>query len=949
MKFVLPILAVVLNTHLAFAQRTGEQPCEQARLEISRQGEELVTQMTNQCWRSEQRQAMAERGDVNSSQLMQVDRQICTCLRRAPITTPIMRILPQTPTPTVDTRSADMALTEKNNNITTYNNQLANERNGMLLQATLLMSDTDGVNEFISAFNFNELDSTIANRSRSLNQSLSRGHRPGEVNQVNVTLARSYMEDPVPMTSCISPREILGYTRQVPEKNEFYIKTASMTFDPDDWNYSKLMEKVDTYLQRDPMVGVSPAQESDLHDAFLRMKFLNNNILYKNLFMSDSNRPAVTRAKADLFDAIKRSVTFPNDKCNNTNPQLNLCAEAFAGEKRHKDLRREAAKILANSVVIDAARATGREVIDHLMDTAESTINRMIPFQEYFLPEGLSENCSDRTGENLANCLALFAEYCRNMDRMLPSYSGNEFESAINSHVYPQLARPISNGPALSTEADYIEQALCNSPRSNPERTPATMDAMTFKTNNCSAGPEALMCQNTEEGRKTMLIAYLQAYPGEPNSGNQEMSAEVRVFFNYISNTITTEPDAGQPESAVAKTAVADVDVGQVNSAGYGSRYSGSSTKAAAEAMMAGSSTGTAMRNFSSSVAESAARISDEGKRAVRPEASPRSVTSPQGSDPLLNFNPLLSPSAAIPAVAIIPARAILDAATTDQIAALREREEAAERAAQEAETRLADARARARAPQTPATDLTDLRSLISSLTRTVETERAEASSLRDRIRGLETPAAGRSVASVADQGTGRFPGPTVPQDFSPRVAPIAPQIVGSGTSAFPVGNTRSGLDSGNGGGFAGIAGSIGRGSAAARSPGSSHEMMVKYDLARVSANGSLIVATDRSSSGPGSVDAGLVSAAAQNPSVDLGAVSPETYSGFENRDLGILGQFADRIRNIPGDIVRISVAASVPGRPRIEMIVVKNNGRLLFQPIRTLAALNGAIGGATR
>lgn len=880
--------------------------------------------------------------DSNSSSaniVLYRDMEVCKCLEANEITGPIMRSSSPTVNPTLNRERE--RIPELRANISRISGELSLARNGMLFQASLFRPGGQSSDELVRSYNLRDgrFDANFQSELREANNLL---RNSGTEDRFNADLDTSFLQTPQNFNSCATTRDLMNFA-QVPSggpgdfvfyENMQILARTNSQFNDGDWNYNSLVTHVREYLARKYRDPDSISEEENRSAAlyFSRMKFLNNNPLYKNLFMSSATTPAIMNAKTALFEKLKTAYNLPDTACSAAN--MDNCREAFVSQARLERLTQESAAIFADEIVMGEVQSVGEGALQGLLDEAKRARERIAnPF--YFTPAGMETNCRDLT-QNFAACVADYAQYCKSMDREIPRLRTDQ------SLMSPAFRRNAIigdlNNVAMSSNSDVETSRnwLCERPRFNRTKTPASMEFSQYRESYCStATPERRTLDCNPRNPNPLMFKFMTDYPGEMGNTDvtsiDDLHSPTRDYFEFIRGRVVRDGLQRQPIGSQVATGPA-FDDGVDPAASIRQPTNLDRTNAINQVRSNTNNTAKSETERTGVVAEGSTGRTEVAKN-VRP--APEPGTSRGGVQPgsYATYAPTLSP--------VMLARVPVPQGTpVEQLATYREQKVATETRIREIDTRRQVTEAQI--PAASGSQLSELQAMIQSLQTLRQTQQENADELQARIASLEAAARNpqRSIAGSPDQsGSGDRSVVDAPGGPTPMFQSQAPlQSMGGGASTFPVG-------AGNVGGFgsASLGDVVSGAGAAGRRPVSS---VIRYDQLRSSSDGSIIVGTDRRVGGSGSdsLDPRVMTEAESNPQLDLGTVSTEAYAGFESRDLNVLSLFADRIRGTQGDVVRISVASQIPGRPRIEMIVVKNNGRLLFQPLRTLAALNGAI-----
>ncbi len=102
---------------------------------------------------------------------------------------------------------------------------------------------------------------------------------------------------------CIPYRHFLA-SKQFPTEKEFYtdLQQQGTNFRPDNWNYVRLLEQLRTLRGSRDIEELNSARSPEIQRLLSRMRFLHNNPVIKNIFLSqDSNSPV----KQQLFTILR--------------------------------------------------------------------------------------------------------------------------------------------------------------------------------------------------------------------------------------------------------------------------------------------------------------------------------------------------------------------------------------------------------------------------------------------------------------------------------------------------------------------------------------------------------------------------------------------------------------------------------------------------------------------
>ena len=947
MRVILLVLILAFGNLSAWA--VGEQPDCPAFV-ISPEGERLGGQFVFNCFgvRGSDLNLTGAAGRIDG-RLMTIDRRTCDCLQEAPTAVQAFNVGAQAASrQSVITRANEDGLEDYYDawsNIEMMSNKLSSTRNGMMFQASIL-DPSRPVGLLTSRFNVSPMDNVINPALLTANQEISRRYPPrrdGNFTEDRMPSIQALQDTcmlngasasctPQPRESCISQRAFAAMS-MIPSEPEFFEIARSLPerFDDDDWNYSKIFTELKN-MRNDRRINLNKMIDGQVNPIRTRMmtlagriEFLNRNQLFKNLFQTSG--PELSQSRRDLYRNLRES--FSGMTCQNVGWS---CAQEYVSSDRFSNLMSASRDIFANQTVIQRCNEVANLALTADLNGLVDRITARAPKMRYFntsprpdLPEtsestngsgpivvtalgGQMPECSGeiQNVEMLESCVRRFGTFCRNIELAAPAFTADSTDSIIDTG-YPEYFRS-QQGTSTPGRGDQSgQQNFCMQARFSSGTPPQQSDFLTFKTGHC-VGARATTPECTQPGNPDLLRNFIQAFPNSRSENDEGVeSFEVKESDQFVLAFL------GNPKNneIIRDLAPGEAEVGgqRFNSTEYNA---GLADLVRRERVLKEEKTASIAREAESNLSPKTDAAIVVPQTLVRDTGSIGSVGTPTLSAQIptriqsLQGSPVLA----------------LDAAAVRGLAETKETE------VREQTARLADI-PRREAAATTDPERARLLAEAEELRRTIEQNRTTASDYRSRVIELE-----QAQRATADRGA--FDSGARPTNFGTgssefQYQSVAPQSAASGNGSLGGGQSLASALGGVSGG----------------NPG--RVLPIRFDeretLRTPTGAVALIVAQDRVETSEDQSISGVLRSAVP---INLDSVPADVYAGFESRSMATLNSYSALINRTPGQMIRLSV--SLPGRPVITMLVMKGrNGQLLFQPVRTLASLNGVIDSATR
>ena len=960
MKVLLVFNILLMIAMSAFAQETA--PC--VLTSVSPQALELGRSLNVSCF--ENRFNSYERGNSrhNENRRMIIERNVCSCLRASPVALPAFNVGAQSPNvglAQVQARAESIGGTayyDRLDQIYGFNQAFNTERSGMLFQASLLDPQQSPA-ELMQAFNLNQVDGPISQGITAANAEIQRRYPPGappnedrlpsltqDLNfcVLSSTYGRCNQPSPARLESCMTPRAFAAMA-QIPQDNEFYTAIDNaQSFNPDEWNFETLQTQLeglynnvdlDINLNREDGPQARGAGYDLVNQLWAKIKFLNANPLYKNLFSTP--RGTLTTQKNKLFFDIKRA--YSGVSCTRDREDLRpTCATAFASSDRFDVLTSETRNIFSDRDVMRQVVAVGQRRIEGMVANAVNEVGLRAPKAKLFntseplihtVPEideatgqtiigtggvvapMLSMCYPAQIGTNadiLISCVERYGTFCRNLEENAGVFTGDFMRQKIITSSYPSNFN-IERGERNQDESGV--GSFCRRTRSSgPPPTGQQMNFDDYLAQNCS-GPAASTPICLPAGRPELLGRFLQAFPGTTqDNGTYNEDGEAGFARAFLSNQKNRDIIKELPNDAIdagtRPQTMADLERSFNAAAEYGQRRRNGVQSDG--------------RSDNSTLATTETRIGPK-----TPTLAPREDLAG------LRDNTLITPTLSDQIPTAIPFIAS-SGATNLGIPEIRDLAVRKEAEVERDQTRLANLERERRAPQTPPTDLQRLQEEAAALTRTIEENRSEASDYRRRITELEQAPRTQDLTRGRDIAGGAS----------------ASQSLGSGSQSFSF-NAPVNIPPTGGSGAGSVFGGVSLedvGGLRSRGDGSlsGRELMdIRYNES--SRSGSIIVSADRPDSEAGT-DRAVAGAAARATPVNISDLTPEEYNGFASGDAAVIARLQNRITpGSTGQIFWVNVRSTDPTQPVVRRVFIRGrNGELMLHsiPQARLATLSG-------
>lgn len=840
------------------------------------------------------------------------DLCVCSCLRNG---ISVQADAFQRENSRAGVRINDLVQDGMNRNINRLNLALRAERNAMEFQASTLPTSSAEETRLMASY-FTPRDSNdfsieeMVRRARSAatetwarlsDRTVRNPRQMNGIEDIRNSDPKLLTSMPNDLPELCVPQRFFMTTRQMPSDALFFEDIANMsdTYNETDWDYQDLRKRF-----VDASRGVNSLQEADqipearrLH---ARIKFLDTNPLYKNLFSSTSTDRSRPSKKQQLFSMIKnaygRDVTASNrpQKYNLLRSQTGAFFSNPANEV--EPMVQSGARYNMTMFINDVARRvgdlTGR--YDAGNDWAMATSK-----YDQNLPEGgtrATGTPSDRRNP------AIYAQFCGQI----------EFSSGLNQYkvledLDDEAAKFYSSDYNKNTDYVNFSANVCGVNRQNAQG--VQKNFIDFKQDFCRSNTTR---ECTPEGHEQLLLRFLNEFPERTDQSGVPTLEEEGLLKMFLS---------GEARLQTLSTTEASLAGTEGRNRGFtrDGRLRGrlervnSAFESDAAVISSGGRVNAVLRSSAN-----LERAQVQGAQAQTQNQQNQNTQTPQ--NPTYTSLPVVTPDnqAGI--------RPTAEAAVTPQAQAAG----APQRVNPEVDrlrTELADlnrelARENAKAPSDRnGSQITELNSRLDSLSRNLEEAQRTNRNLRDQIAEGDTRNQRSQQRSDTTSGSGDLG--RSPASFSPSSAVVNPSGQNpTDSSSVPVPPNLGGAASFSGNGAASLAARP----TVQLSSGNS-ALLSKYGVQSGSVQGALIVAN------PGAtIDYQTLRSQSAESVIPL-TLSPEEFNLIARNDQTVLNRYLDRVRAMPGNVVRLDISATgIDGRP-LEFFVVKNGNDFSIVP----------------
>ncbi len=207
-----------------------------------------------------------------------------------------------------------------NQNIMSQNILLNEQRNGVMIQASILSPDPQERDALTRAYSGRDaFDRMIRGANKSLSEVTA--NLPDRSEVTGTFAAPRYDDSSLQADgdSCPSMREFRHF-RQFPEDNDFYqdlLSPRNSTYREDDWNFEKLKEQLSLVSRSKRILSLETAKaDPDTAWIIRRMDFLMRNPLLKNFFQQSEFRDSKKRHLYNLVQQTFKPTAGPGSCLN---------------------------------------------------------------------------------------------------------------------------------------------------------------------------------------------------------------------------------------------------------------------------------------------------------------------------------------------------------------------------------------------------------------------------------------------------------------------------------------------------------------------------------------------------------------------------------------------------------------------------------------------------------
>lgn len=171
-------------------------------------------------------------------------------------------------------------------------------------------------------------DDTNKTANKALERKIEEVLSQVKIPEANINLLS---QKPFEEGQCVGPKEFMA-KNQFPDDNEFYTSIANESFSPENWDYNALEKKLIDLTTHSELMNAPEIARLET-----RMRFLNRNPLFKNLFsanddfdnyfenvgmteknkneLKDITNKVLPKKKQELFNIMKASLSPENSSC----------------------------------------------------------------------------------------------------------------------------------------------------------------------------------------------------------------------------------------------------------------------------------------------------------------------------------------------------------------------------------------------------------------------------------------------------------------------------------------------------------------------------------------------------------------------------------------------------------------------------------------------------------
>jgi hypothetical protein len=715
----------------------------------------------------------------------------------------------------------------------------------------------------------------------------------------------AFTDDRTP-DKCIS---FLDYThfREVAADNVFYdFMSKHPTFEPDEWNYSKLQERIEKLTDgkiatveelKSPDLAKKIGQKNldELFSLMGRIKFLNLNPFLKTLYSLPNPSPEMMRKQSQSYEKLSSNMKVDIKNCSKTKFGCRLEFLEFSDLSKIQD---ELRGVLGDQQTSDAVkkglRKENRDFVQELAHSNEH-LSRVDVSNIWQLRRqaGLSELSCDTDQYTLFKdqCDQAWQRYCDFIAADKNFFSDFELSIMKDQYIKPQFNK------TYKEEVDLI----CRTPRGPKNETFKQYKDRVCKSRNAvECQPENMSSLVSQYLRDTLLSSK------DKTSDDYNKLLAYSAFLQKKQSGYVTKEEAAifsSPTQLRAKFASGEYSSDPMSSLSSSSQYQApASTNVSSNAVAPAPSTEIRAQEMRPSSAQAPVpEMSTAGPTFASNLSSPGTISSPSANQNAIN-------EAKGRMSEIDSEKEMLRSQLQDAQGRLQEASQN-EKLAQEERVRFLEQK-----DSQLSNELSGLKKYVSDLEHTKAKSDVESSN-----QALSSNS-GQTFASKTSSP------PAVGQD----------PTIGSSSIRAPA--STPGNFGGSVGGSIGSSASLSSGTSASNAFAPSHAspsltgslnqaLLAKYGIqVKGSTQASLIVNSGQDSSSLNKLSTSSTSEIPLN-------VSSEAYSSFINPNETLIKKYEGLINASSSDVVALSVQSE--GKEPLRIYVIKEQGKLIVQPVK--------------
>jgi hypothetical protein len=610
-----------------------------------------------------------------------------------------------------------------------------------------------------------------------------------------------------------------------------------------------------------------------------KISFLQSNPLYQDLLSISNPSAKIKEQQVKLFTLLKNSFGEVAKACP-AGALPGLCKKAYLESNKNEENLNHIKAIFEEPEVINATNEAAKFELSRVFGREYGYLLRKYrPEMSTMLSNSSVNDCDETldeaTSQEYGTCVQKYAGHCKIIAGLKDMYPFKVEDEDDLAAVSRNLTDEDKN-----QEFSQLKENLCQAIHTNGKLPKVSMNFQTFRSELCKGADAPAECSPKE--RNKLLAKFLKSYPALDFGGKpQELASatEMNSLLSFLEQSRSKEMTDGALKSIAEAPKTSEEFAKKLQN--YTRTY--------------------IPKDFSQAVASSAD---------LKPSTAPTSVIAPGSRASSASIQPEAPVSQALASAPALPLPTLLPPvpqASAPKAATTSLPNEIPHSTSEATTTSPAPVAAAAAANP----NFSKLEKQIADLTKALgENTKAKEKDSAEPV--ARTPAAVAPAATTA----------AAPATFQAATAGGQAFVANSGPAAsavrdsyFPMSFPQSGSGS--------TSASLSNGQALYN---------VKYNLDKTSTDGKIILAKEIQSS---NLDAMIISEAKKNGTVPV-TVTKEEYDKIASKDEGVLNALASRIGNVVGDVLQLKVISSSAGLVPIDIIFMKKDGKMLFQPIRT-------------